>query len=135
MKPFSNHRAKRNTAFVVLLAWLFALATGMANACLLETPGTHSHAAAPAGHGEAIGDHDDDANPAKQACLKTCDDGSNAPVKLQTGLDLSDPGLAPLVATVWNAATPVISAPCRFDALQVPTVGPPLRVRYARLTL
>ena len=28
---------------MVLLAWLFALASGIANACLLETRQTHSH--------------------------------------------------------------------------------------------
>ena len=36
MKLFPNTRAKRNTAFMVLLVWLFALASGVANACLLE---------------------------------------------------------------------------------------------------
>lgn len=45
MKCFSNARAKRNSAFVVLLAWLFALWSGFANACLLEAPDAHSHGA------------------------------------------------------------------------------------------
>ena len=147
MKLFSNNLAKRNTALAAVLLWLFALAAGMANACLLEAPGTHSHAAkagssetahAPAvsaGHVGAVDDHDDDLDVSRESCLKTCDDGSKAPVKLRTGFDLTDPGLAPLVAIVWNAATPVASAPCRFDDLQVPIVGPPFRVRYSRLTL
>ena len=72
MKLFSTTRTKRNTAFVVLLGWLFALASGVANACLLETPEMHSIAAraeaapmtshAPAelvGHLGATVDHDD----------------------------------------------------------------------------
>lgn len=98
MKPFSNNRTKRNTAFVALLAWLFALTSAMANACLLEAPGRHSHAskggpteaahAAPAltGHLAADNDHDGDADGSKAACLKTGDDGSNAPVKLKAHL-------------------------------------------------
>ena len=95
MKPFSNNHAKRSTALVAMLVWVFALASGMANACLLEVPGAHAHATkhahAEAAHevasstGDAVadGDRDDDADSSKEACLKTCDDGSNAPVKLK----------------------------------------------------
>ena len=147
MKPFSNHRAKRNGTFVALLVWLFALASGMANACLLETPGGHSHVAAThssdsphshalAGHAVAVEDDDgDDRDGSKESCLKACDDGANAQVKLQTGTDLTDPGLAPFVVIVWNTATPIASLPNRYDILQVPIVGPPFRLRYSRLTL
>ena len=42
MKFRSNTRAKRHTAFMVLLAWRFALASGIANACSLETPERHA---------------------------------------------------------------------------------------------
>lgn len=146
MKPFSRQRTKRNTTFVALLLWLFTLASGMANACLLETPGRHSHVAANhpehsshrpalAGHAVAVDDHDDDLDASKVSCLKACDDGANAPVKPQTGVDLTDPGLAPLVALAWNAAIPFASVPSRFDDVQVPLVGPSFRVRYSRLTL
>ena len=147
MNLFSNPRAKRTTAFVVLLVWLFAVASGVANACLLEAPGVHSHGAtarwaktgqAPvqlAGHAGAVDDHDDDSDSPKESCLKVCDDGSKAPVKLHTGFDLTDPGMAPLVAVAWNAASPVVSGPCRRVDLQPPIAGPPVRVRYSRLAL
>ena len=148
MKPFSNHRTRRNTTFVAMLVWAFALASGMANACLLETQGKHAHIgsdhqsqahqahAHDAVTGDAIAvDHDDDADASKESCLKACDDGSNGPVKLQAGVDLTDPGLAPFVLFAWVATTPVASAPNRFDELQVPVVGPPFRLRYSRLTL
>lgn len=150
MKSFSNHRARRNTTFVAMLVWAFALASGMANACLLKTPGNHAHGAAShasdahhahgrdalTGHIDAVADeHDDDADASKESCLKACDDGSNAQIKLQTGVDLTDPGLAPFVVFAWNATLPVASAPSRFDELQVPVVGPPFRLRYSRLTL
>lgn len=149
MKPFSTRRAKRNTTLVALLVWLFALGSGMANACLLEAPGTHRHVAAAhssasphthtdhaaADHAGAVDDHDDDCDGAKDSCLKACDDGSNAPVKLQNSPHPADPCLASLVVFTWNAMTPIVSAPSRFNALQVPVVGPPFRVRYARLTL
>jgi hypothetical protein len=148
MKPFSNKHTRRKTAFAALFVWLFALASGIANACLLEAPGTHaqahlhvtktgaekSHAhAALAGH--AVSSEDDDSTIPKGPCLKVCDDGSKAPVKLQTGSDLTDPGMATLVAVVWDAAAPFVSAPGQRDDLQPPIVGPPSRVRYSRLAL
>lgn len=147
MNLFSNTRAKRTTAFVVLLVLLFAAASGVANACLLEGQGTHPHIAAAgpaktghapavlAGHVGAVDDHHDDSDTSRQACLKVCDAGSNAPVKLQTGFDLTDPGMAPVVSIVWNAAVPVVSGPCRLFDLPPPIVGPPFRVRYSRLAL
>ncbi len=146
MRPFSNPRTRRNTTFVAMLVWAFALASGMANACLLETQGKHApipaHHQSDAHHahahdaaaGDAI-DHDDDADASKESCLKACDDGSNAQIKLQTGVDLTDPGLAPFVVFAWAATTPVASAPSWFEQLQVPVVGPPFRLRYSRLTL
>lgn len=148
MKPFSNNSIRRNTTFVAVLVWAFALASGMANACLLETSSKHAHTAAShssdARHarpddalaGDAVAvDHDDDADASKESCLKACDDGSNAQIKLQTGVDLTDPGLAPFVVFAWASTTPVASAPGWFDELQVPVVGPPFRLRYSRLTL
>ncbi len=143
MKPFSNHRTKRNTTFVALLVWLFALASGMANACLLEEPGKHLHTTAnhssDAAHVHPPADHavdvDDDQDASKDSCLKACDDGANAQVKLQTAVDAPDPGLAPFAAVVWDTATPFVSAPDWFEILQAPIVGPPFRVRYSRLTL
>ena len=150
MNHFSSTRTKRRTAFAVLLVWLFAVASGVANACLLEVseaPGTHAHAAmagsapvgdaAPvwAGHLEAGDGHDDDSHASAPLCLKVCDDGSTALLKLQAGVDLSDPGMPPLVAVVWNAAAPVVSGPCGRVDVQPPPAGPPLRDRYCRLTL
>ena len=149
MSPFSNHRAKRNTIFVALLVSAFALVSGMANACLLETSAKHSHVtasrSADAPHARAddalasaavaVSDHDDGWDGSKESCLKNCGDGANAPVKLSMGGDPAAPGRAPLVLLAWNPATPVVSASNRFDALQVRVKGPPFRVRYSRLTL
>ena len=90
MKLFSNTRAKRNTAFVALLAWLFALASGVVNACQLEARETHSHVAVTgsqahahvptesAGHGVALASDDDDSDTSKTPCLKCCCDGSGS---------------------------------------------------------
>ena len=155
MKSFSNKRTRRNTAVAALLVWLFALSSGIANACLLEAPSRthshthshgHSHAATAAselqhshvgltGHTVAIESAEHASDVPKNACLKVCDDGSKATVKFQTSSDLPDPGMPPVVAIVWDAATPVACAPCEMDDVQPSIVGPPIRVRYSRLAL
>jgi hypothetical protein len=147
MKFFSNTRAKRNTAFVALLVWLFALASGVANACLLEARGTRSHVAiaespapthAPAesaGHAGVVAGHDDDSDTSKAPCLKVCDDGSHSVPTQYSGVDQTDPGMAPVVAVLWRATTPVILASRRMEDLQPPAPGQPFRVRYSRLAL
>ena len=119
MKPCSNRRTRRNTTFVAMLTWAFALASGMANACLLVTQGKHAHIAAahPSAHRPHAHAHDAVAGDA------------------MAGVELTDPGLAPFVVFACTATTPVASVPSWFDELQVPVVGPPFRLRYSRLTL
>jgi hypothetical protein len=150
MKFFAGTRTKRHTAFVVLLVWLFALASSVANACFLETYEPHSRVAkksaatasqAPAELlaqiGTDAGHHDDsdDSDGTKESCLKVCDDGTRTLPKAQSGVDHSDLGPALLVATLWSGLPNVVSAPRRLDDLAIPIVGPPLRVRYSRLAL
>jgi hypothetical protein len=147
MKFFADARTKRNTAFVALLVWLFALASGVANACLLETHEPHAMAAkesapptshAPAGLLSQLGanaGHHDDSDSTKESCLKVCDDGTHTLPKAYSGVDHNDPGPAPLVATLWTGPPDVVSAFCRLDDLAMRIVGPPLRVRYSRLAL
>lgn len=146
MKFFANSRTKRNTAFAMLLVWLFALASGVANACFLETRESHSRAAegsasttshAPAGlvaHlGASAGHHDSDST--EESCLKVCDDGEHTLPNSYSGVDHTDPGPAPLVATLWTGSPDFSAAPRRLDDLAIPIVGPPFRVRYLRLAL
>ena len=147
MQFFANTRTKRNTAFAMLLLWLFALASGVANACFLETPESHSRAAkgsagpasrAPAelvAHLDASAGHHDDSDSTKESCLKVCDDGTHTLPKAYSGVDHTDPGPAPLVVTLWTGLPNVVSAPRRLDDLAIPIVGLPFRVRYSRLAL
>ncbi len=146
MKLFADTRTKRNTAFAMLLVWVFALASGVANACLLETPGHHSRAVNGAAataiqaptewvaHLHATADHDD-ARSIRQSCLKACDDGTQGLPKAYSGVDHADPGPPALVTTLWTGSMPVVAAPRRVDDLVIPILGPPLRVRYSRLAL
>ena len=145
MKFFADARTKRNIAFAMLLVWVFALASGVANACFLETPDHHATALkaaaamanqAPAelAHLDTAGHHDD-SNSTKESCLKVCDDGTHTLPKGYSGVDLTDPGPPSLVTTLWTGSLHVVSAPSRVDDLAVPIVGPSIRVRYVRLVL
>jgi hypothetical protein len=148
MKPISSTRVKRSSTFLVLLVWLFALASGIANACLLEAHGTHSHVAPvtqasalgampeiSAGHAGVIASHDVGAEASEVVCLKVCDDDSQSLLKQPSSFDLTDPGLGLFVAVVWIAAVLNLSAPSRANDPGQPVSRLPLRTRFSRLAL
>ena len=126
MPSSSKTRSRRRTAWLVLMAWLFALSAGVANACLLERPGVPAHVAVE--HGGAP---DAPATP----CLKLCDDGTRLLVKLPSGVDHTEPDAAPLVAVVWSLTVPVAMAPRAPGHRQGGLPELPIRVRYSRLAL
>jgi hypothetical protein len=150
MKPFFTSRTKRNTAFVVLWVWLFALASGAANACLIQAEDRHDHGswaahshssaaeeghAISAVHGDAIQDHDSGLEASKSQCLKVCNDGSQSLPKQQVGFDSTHPVLPPLLAVAWIGATPLDSARGLAFIRRPPDPGHPIRVRLSRLAL
>ena len=123
----------------MLLVWLFSVAAGVANACLVEAPAANvvvlKVAVPEPGHAHALAGHTGESDPAKESCLKSCDGTTQALPKAQACVDQSDPGPAPLVTTLWTAPTRPDLASRQFDKLPLPFVGPPLRVRYSRLAL
>ncbi|MDP2818866.1 MAG: hypothetical protein Q8O29_11455 [Polaromonas sp.] len=147
MKLLSSTFAKRNTAFMVLLVWVFALASGVANACLLEARGTHGHptatshagsAATPAisaGHAGAVVGHDENPNSSRAPCLKACEDIAQSLPKQDLTAAHTDPGPAPLVSVLWTAATPVVPAFRQLDRVRPLAPERPIRLRYSRLAL
>lgn len=148
MNSLSSTRAKSRTTFLVLLVWLFALASGIANACLLESRGTHSHVAPvtqssaigatpeiSAGHAGVIASHDVDADASRAVCLKACDDDSQSLLKQPSSFDLVDPGLGLFVAVVWTAAVRDLPAPSRANEPGQPVSRLPIRTRFSRLAL
>lgn len=149
LKPIFNRCANRKTAFLVVLAWLFTLISGLANACPPELSASyhqgalvaHSSEAVVASrisaeHVEAIADHDTGSGDSKVSCLQVFDDTSQALPQQRSAFDLSDPGLVSLMALVWSAAAAsVVSAPNRVQALQRPAPRQPVRVRFSRLAL
>lgn len=123
----------RRTACVALLAWVFALFSGVVNACLIQPVApvdrqaehTHRHVVdESSGLGTAGG---------KAACLRFCADESSAQAKSETQADLPGPLL--LASVRWPLATPVAAVAPWHPVERPASVGPPLFLRLLRLTI
>ena len=148
MKSFLNSRTKHTTTALVLIAWLFALASGIANACLLEgTRGIHAHAAGveesphthaatePPEQAPDIAGNADESSNTRALCLDACDDRTHAQVKQDASPD--QPHLAPLtvIAIVWLPTQPMASTVRLQRDHHAEPFDVPIRIRYSRLTL
>lgn len=139
MKSFSNNLIKRQTAWVMLALWLLAMASGVANACLLD-----AHEFTPLGIGAAPVEkahpavaiyHGEETNLSRAPCIKVCDDGSQALQKKSVESDLTGPGPAFVVATLWGVATPASLAVLPSDDPPALMAGLSLQIRYSRWAL
>lgn len=144
-------RTKRRTAMVMLFIWSFALVSGVANACSLETS-SHDHPSAQV-HGQplpdlqpvpdttaprhdVLDDHDSQTGPSNPSCLESCDDASRALVKQLVDPDLADAGSAPFTVVNWAAVTPqAVWLSFQGNDPSPRSAGPPIRHRFLRLTL
>jgi hypothetical protein len=138
----------RRLAAYVLLAWLFGLASGIANACVHGGDSRHAaHGPAPSGHvhehGMAMdesaghGGQEHQGDQGKPPCERLCD----APVAARA----ADNELASVLAGFWLAPAPLASITVRpfepADDAPAPNVAPhwrqsvPLPIAFLRLTL
>ena len=136
MKFFSRSSASRNAASFMLAVWLFVLASGVTNACLLEAPehGGHQFSSESAHSTGAAATAHETEQSSKAPCLKACDEGSQA-LQSSNGMDSMDPGAPPLAAVLWTGPAPLLTLPRRgFDSL--PSLSdPPERIIYSRWAL
>lgn len=146
----SNSHTRRHTALMMLLVWLFTLASGAANACVLEERGSHSHGA-PAVHlsaadaaletapghaaGTAHDEPDTDTEPTKESCLKACDAGSQSLLKQPPSLDSPHLELARFAVTAWATEPRASTLVGWAHDLRLSEHGPPVRVLFSRLAL
>lgn len=147
MTPFSNTRSKRRTIFAVLLAWLFALGSGWANACLLQERSTHWHQAADdaaptalslrvsPGHVGLDSEHAENAGSARSVCLKVCSDDTRTILKLTSSVDLTDAAMAPPSALTWDDPLDATAQAVAGRESAAPGAGVPLRTLFSRLAL
>ena len=149
MINFFNSPVQRTGAFAMLLVWVFALISGVANACLLEAPGINAHVGIikqSNQHGakhmnfsshvpiEAELDQADDTQTSKQPCLKVCADSSKSLPKKHSGEQI-DPGTPIIVAVLWSLIEPINLQYEQPNDSHYAASQLPLRLLYSRLAL
>ncbi len=143
----ASRRHKRSIALTMLFVWVFALLSGVANACLTEPRGEPAHAgahasqadhppraAAPSHEAAARAQHDE--QPDKAPCRKSCDASSQTLLKQLPKFDTPD--LQALVSPTPGQASDLHLAPAgpvRGRLAAVPPPAPPPRVLFSRLAL
>lgn len=147
MNFWRQHRRASRIATAMLVAWLFALVSSWANACLIQdrapvhgaahadadqalvvqAAGGHNH-----GHEEPA-DHDSDG--ARQLCQSVCDDEQTTLPKVvaPSVLDLGPPGLVPTEAWSFCAAQAQFPSGCPLAAAPPPVAS--VAIRFLRLTI
>ena len=149
--PF-HRRHLRRTVWVTLLAWVLALLAGIANACQLQPHGPVAPASAASTHDSSTehptralhvehGRHDghvehegSSTDAAKAGCLKFCNDESSTVAKGKTAqADL--PGPVVVASVAWRSAVPTATVAMWRSAERPASQGPPLVIRFLRLTI
>ena len=145
----------RHTACVTLFAWMFALLSGVANACLIQpnaraglgslssqanpvvggTAGPVTRQVQHVHHYEAVSEHDGiGGHSARQGCLKFCADKSSAVIKTPAP-QAEPPGPVVVASAQWQSAA-LVAATSQWLHFERPaSVGPPLFLRLLRLTI
>jgi hypothetical protein len=136
----SDRRRLRRWAAQVLLAWLFGLAMGVANACALGEQAHHSSEAATMDAADAVQKHPhggEQGDPSKVNCLDFCEKSSIAAPQLKVvgdalaALGFALPVSCPL--SVSGLAESIVGR-LAVDAPNLPG-GPPPRIAFQRLAL
>lgn len=149
MNLFFNTRINRIGAFAVLLVWMFALVSGVANAWVLEGTGTSVNVLTPkhtASHGatqvslswsvpiETGSKEAEDAHTSKRPCLKVCDDGSK-PLTKKYSVEQIESRAQIIVAVLWSLIKPIHVQYEQPNGSQYAASEMPLRALYSRLAL
>ena len=141
----SRHH-RRSVALTMLFVWVFALLSGVANACLTEPRSELAHAgllasqphhpAQAAHHSHAADQTPHDRHPDKAPCQKSCDESSQTLLKQLPKLDTPDLQAAAFPIYTWVSDLRMApAAPVRAALAAVPPPAPPPRVQYSRLAL
>jgi hypothetical protein len=137
---FGQRQRLRRIAARILVVWLFALATGFVNACLvepasaaaLEAGGAHHHALA----ASPAADHHGMPDANKASCQKFCADEASSVLATKQALDPGPAlGLALLPALpLWIGVDDPGAADARADT-RPPAERVPIPIALLRLTL
>lgn len=146
MTLITGRHRKRSIALMMLLVWVFALVSGVANACLTEPRGELAHAGLHASqsehpvqaahHAHAADQAQHDEHPDLAPCQKSCDESSQTLLKQLPKLvtpDLQAVAFPTYMQTSNLRMAPTALVRAALAAVLPPT--PPPRVQYSRLTL
>jgi hypothetical protein len=137
MKFLFRTTTNRTTASLMLAVWLFVLASGFANACMLEAPNHGGHQpSSESSHTTAhvaAAAHENEQTP-NAPCLKACDEGSQA-LQGNYGVDSVDPGSPPLAAVIWTEPSLLLARHWSGFEAQPSLSDPPERIIYSRWAL
>ena len=156
MRVFSHRRTKQRTVMVMLVAWVFALAAGVVNACVLQVKlpthhqgptQTHApsstvikahghfavlpHSEAPAPADEPSGHADS----SKVHCKSFCDSEASAAAAKQQGHDITDLAQAPMHVLAAAPYFPLLATAVQSFDDRPPPPGAPMVIRFLRLTI
>jgi hypothetical protein len=137
---FSDRRRLRRWAAQVLLAWLFGLAMGVANACALGEQAHHGSDATTMDSDDVVQTHQhggEQGDPSKVNCLDFCEKPSIATPQLKVvGDALAALGFALPVSCPLSVSGLAQSIVGRL-AVESPHLpgGPPPRIAFQRLAL
>ena len=146
-----HQRSLRRLAATVLLVWLFGLASGIVNACIVSAelrPGAafaesveHDHAAITAEAAEAmehgLAGHDNGGQPVSPACERLCDAPPAAPNAERLAANLLSSlwlAVAPPPTIVVQAVPPSSALLPRADQAW-PAAAIPISIAFLRLAL
>lgn len=134
---FLSRRSLRHIARMILAVWMFAVGAGVANACRLNTPDQHSHAAlqgATTGTPVALEHSHEPPDPGVASCLRFCEEPTLAIHKLHLPM-LDGEAVADMACRTW--APPVFTGANQRLVSEHQTVwqAQPLAARPHRLTL
>lgn len=134
-----DRRSLRLATWMILVAWLFALGAGVANACLLSEPdhGSHSASAASPPHASVAEIHHDAPTDSGNAgCLKFCDEAPRAITKVDQPLSDGSLGWVGVLhrTAVLNLASAAVFQR-RVHATRPAHMALPIDARPHRLTL
>jgi hypothetical protein len=146
MHLIASRRHKRSIALTMLLVWVFALLSGVANACLTEPRVELAHAGTRVSQADhparatvlphAADQAQPGEHPDKAPCQKSCDASSQTLLKQLPKVDTPDlQAIAPATHRQVNDLHIAPAALARAAFAAVPPPSPPPRVRFSRLTL
>lgn len=131
MNSLPPHRAKLRTVTLMLMAWVFALVAGIANACVL-----HDRQAGHDGQVESSSEAPAHPDESTNTCMESWDAGASTVAKL-AGQDGTGPHGGPAALQSCVGCLDLASASVVRQSLDdgVLAHGPPGAIRFLRLRL